>query len=97
MTITHETPVGGNVFADIGFPKEEAEALKICSSLMMTIQEVIDERELSVAQAAKVFGVPQARVRQLLRGKIGEFTIDALVRMVTHAGMRVEVTVKSAA
>lgn len=96
MSITHISP-SGNVFADLGFSKEEAEMLKICSSLMMAIQDVIDERELSPAQAAKLFGVTQARIRQLLRGKISEFTIDLLVRMLTHAGMQVEVNVKAAA
>jgi predicted XRE-type DNA-binding protein len=97
MGITHVTPAGGNVFADLGFSNEEAEMLKLCSSLMMTIQYVIDERELSLAQAARLFGVTQARMRELLRGKIGEFTIDALMRMLMHAGMHVEVNVKAAA
>lgn len=97
MATIHLTPVGGNVFADLGFPKEEAEMLKICSSLMMAIRDVIDERELSPAQAAKVFGVTQARIRELLRGKTGEFTLDALVRMLTHAGLQVEINVKAAA
>jgi predicted XRE-type DNA-binding protein len=97
MTVTHETPAGGNVFADLGFSKGEAETLKICSSLMMTIQDVVEARQLSTAQAAKLFGVTQARIRQVLRGRIGEFTIDALVRMLTHAGLQVEVSVKTAA
>jgi predicted XRE-type DNA-binding protein len=97
MPITHVTPVGGNVFADLGFPKDEAETLKICSTLMMSIQDVIDDRELSVREASKLFGVTQTRIRMLLRGNIGEFTIDALVRMLTHAGMHVDVSVKAAA
>jgi len=97
MPVTHVTPAGGNVFADLGFSKEEAEALKISSSLMSTIQDVIEERGLSVPEAAKHFGVPQARIRGLLRGSIGEFSIDALVKMLTHAGMQVEVSVKAAA
>lgn len=53
MPISHVTPAGGNVFADLEFSKEEAEALKICSSLMMTIQDVVDTRALSVAQAGE--------------------------------------------
>ena len=97
MPIAHVTPAGGNVFADLGFSKEEAETLKICSSLMMSIQDVIDERELSPAESAKLFGVKQAQIRKLLHGSIGELTIDALVRMLTHAGMQVEIRVKAAA
>src|SRR4051812_33283320 len=97
MPITHTTPVGGNVFADIGFPPAEAETLKICSQLMMAIQDVIDDRTLPVADAAKHFGVSQAVIKKLIRGKIGEFNIDLLVKMLAHAGMHVEVTVKAAA
>lgn len=97
MPITHVTPVGGNVFADLGFPKEEAENLKICSSLMIAIHDVIETRALSVAEAARLFGVTQPRIRKLVQGKIGEFTIDALVKMLTHAGMHVDVNVRSAA
>ena len=97
MPVNHVTPAGGNVFADIGFAPEEAETLKICAQLMMTIQDVIDSRALSVAAAAKHFGVTQAVIRKLVAGKIGAFDIDLLVKMLTHAGMRVEVNVRSAA
>ena len=97
MPITHVTPVGGNVFADLGFPPAEAESMKICSRLMVAAQDVIESRELSVAEAAKLFGVTQAVVKKLVRGKIREFTMDALVKMLTHAGMHVEVTVRAAA
>lgn len=31
---------------------------------------------------------------QLLKGKIGEFSLDALVNMATRAGMRVGLTIK---
>ena len=97
MLVTHVTPVGGNVFADLGFPPAEAETMKICSRLMMAAQDVVDSRKLSVAEAAKLFGVTQAIVKKLVRGKIREFTMDQLVKMLTHAGMHVEVSIRAAA
>lgn len=97
MPVTHVTPVGGNVFADLGFPPAEAESMKICSRLMMAAQDVVDSRELSVPDAAKLFGVTQAVARNLVQGKIREFTMDQLVTMLTHAGMHVEVSVRAAA
>jgi predicted XRE-type DNA-binding protein len=37
-------------------------------------------------QAAKLFGVSQPRVSDLVRGNIDRFTIDALVNMLAGAG-----------
>lgn len=37
---THVTPVGGNVFLDLGFPLEEAAALKAESDKLIKSQQV---------------------------------------------------------
>jgi predicted XRE-type DNA-binding protein len=62
MVIQHITPVGGNVFADLGFVGEEAENLKIRSRLMMEIHRVIEARGLKQRDAARLFGVSQPRI-----------------------------------
>lgn len=36
-------------------------------------------------------------MRDLLRGRIDKFSLDALVNMLAHAGLRVELRVKKAA
>ena len=41
------TPSTGNVFEDLGFPKEEAENLKVRSSLMAIIRAIIEEEGLT--------------------------------------------------
>jgi predicted XRE-type DNA-binding protein len=97
MTDFHITPADGNIFADLGFPPEEAENLKIRSSLMIAIELIIKDRQLKQAQAAKLFGVTQPRISDIKRGKIDEFTIDSLVNMLTHAGIRVDFTLSEAA
>lgn len=97
MAITHTTPAGGNVFVDLGFPPEEAENLKIRSSLMMAIEQIITERGLKQIEAAELFGVSQPRISDLLRGKIDVFTIDSLINMLARAGVRVELTVPAVA
>jgi predicted XRE-type DNA-binding protein len=91
--IEHITPADGNVFADIGFPPEEAETLLICSRLSIAIEDIIDERGLTRAAAAKLFGVSQSRITQITRGK-GALTIDELVKMLAHAGFRVDVSIR---
>jgi predicted XRE-type DNA-binding protein len=52
---------------------------------------------MNQAQAAKLFGVTQPRVSDLVRGKIGLFALDALVNMATAAGLRIEMRVREAA
>jgi len=88
------TPADGNVFADIGFPPEEAENLLIRCDLMLDIEQIIEERGLKQKAAAKLFGVSQPRISELKRGKMDAFTIDALVNMLATAGFRVDVSVR---
>jgi predicted XRE-type DNA-binding protein len=80
----------GDVFRDLGFPREEAENLKIRSDLMIRLTRVIDSRGLTQAQAAELLGVTQPRVSDLVRGKIDRFRIDTLVAMLGQAGVRVQ-------
>lgn len=83
----------GNVFRDLGFSREESENLKIRSDLMIRLTELIEARGLTQTQAAALFGVSQPRVSDLVRGKIDRFSIDTLVAMLGHAGVRVQVVV----
>ena len=83
----------GNVFRDLGFSSEEATNLRIRSDLMIRLSKVIDARGLTQAQAAKVFGVTQPRISDLVRGKIDRFSVDTLIAMLGHAGISVQVVV----
>jgi predicted XRE-type DNA-binding protein len=83
----------GNVFRDLGFSKPEAENLKIRTDLMIRLSKVIEGRRLTQAQAATLFGVTQPRISDLVRGKIDRFSIDTLVAMLGHAGLRIQIVV----
>lgn len=76
---------------------QEAENMKLRSVLMMALKAHIERTKMSQAQAAKVFGVTQPRVSDLMRGKINLFALDALVNMATAAGLRIEMRVLEAA
>lgn len=95
--IEHTTPADGNVFEDIGFPLEEAANLLLRTDLMLEIEGIVRERGLKQREAAELFGVSQPRISELMRGKLDAFSIDALVNMLAHAGLRVEVRVADAA
>ena len=72
---------------------EEAENLKVRSALMRALKDHIDRAEMKQAEAAKLFGVTQPRVSDLMRGKIDVFSLDALVNMAAAAGLHVELRV----
>jgi predicted XRE-type DNA-binding protein len=85
----------GNVFADLGFSPEEADNLLLRAQLMTQIRAVA--RGATQREAAAMFNVSQPRLNDVLRGKIDKFSLDALVNMLGHAGMRVELKVRKAA
>jgi len=70
----------------------EAENMKLRSGLMMALNAHIVRTELSQAQAARLFGVTQPRISDLMRGKISAFSLDALVEMLEAAGVSVDFT-----
>ncbi|CAM3973279.1 helix-turn-helix domain-containing protein [Roseateles saccharophilus] len=72
---------------------EEAENMKLRSALMTALKNHITRSEMSQAEAARVFGVTQPRVSDLMRGKINLFGLDALVNMAAAAGMHIEMRV----
>ena len=82
-----------NVFADCGFPPAEAENLRIRAKMMMALTGYVQERKITQSRAAIVMGVSQPRISDLVRGKIGLFTIDTLVNMVAAAGLKVDVDI----
>ena len=84
----------GNVFADIGFPQEEAQNLYLRAELMIRLAQFIDKKGLTQQQAAKMLGVTQPRLNLMLKRRIELFSLDALVNMAARAGMRVEMRVK---
>lgn len=84
----------GNVFRDLGFPPAEAEHLLVRSDLMIRVQKLIASRRLKQAEAAKILGVTQPRVSDLLRGRIDLFSTDALIDMLARLGVRVRLVLK---
>ena len=92
---TKLTRSGGNVFRDLGFAPEEAEHLRVRADLMIKIEKVIKARGLKQAEAAKIMGVTQPRVSDLLRGRIELFSSDALIDMLARLGVRVRLVTAS--
>lgn len=91
------TPSSGNVFRDLGFGEDEAEHLRIRSTLMIALRKLIEERSLTQTEAAKLLGVTQPRISNLVRGRIDLFSIDILIDMLARAGVHIDVVFYPAA
>jgi len=87
----------GNVFLDLGFSKAEAENLRLRSQLMREIDAYYRQSGLTQAAAAKALGLTQPRLNALLKGRLSQFSLDALVNIASNAGLNVRMVVRKAA
>ena len=78
ISITHITPQNKNIFEDLGFDSVEAAKLKIKAQLMCQLTEWIKQKNLKQEEASNLLHVTRPRVSDVMRGKTGKFTIDAL-------------------
>jgi len=86
-----------NVWDAIEDTPAQAENMKLRSSLMLALKDHIVQSGMRQSQAAKMFGVTQPRISDLMRGRIDLFAIDSLVNMLATAGLRVEMIIGKAA
>jgi predicted XRE-type DNA-binding protein len=86
------TPSCGNVFADLDLP--DPELLLAKAKLCAKISRIIRERKLTQKQAAKLMGLTQPNVSDLLRGRLDGFTLDRLFRCLDALGQEIEIVVR---
>ena len=94
MMTERRKPMNNERFASVWDAIESTPALaanmRLRSSLMIALKDHLTREGLSQSQAAKVFGVTQPRVSDLMRGKIELFGLDSLVNMLAAAGLCVD-------
>jgi predicted XRE-type DNA-binding protein len=81
----------GNVFADLGFPDAEERKTKVL--LAIQIQQILEERRLTQASAARILGVSQPKVSALVNGRLEGFSVERLMTFLTSLGRDVQITV----
>jgi predicted XRE-type DNA-binding protein len=92
-----QTRGSDNIFSDLGFPPGEAENLKLRSELMIAIVAFYRRSGLTQAQAAGRLGITQPRLNALLKSRIDQFSLDALVNIASRAGLDVRLVIRKAA
>ncbi|MCF8505730.1 MAG: XRE family transcriptional regulator [Caulobacter sp.] len=69
----------------------EAAILKLRADLLAVLVEQVKSWGLPREAAAARLGITRPRLNDLLRGKLGKFSLDALVNLVAAAGLKLEI------
>ena len=73
---------------------QQAAGMRARSELMIALQGWVKTSGNTQAKAAKLFGITQPRMSDMVRGKISLFSLEALMDMATVAGLEPHVTIK---
>ena len=81
----------GNVYRDLDLPNPEVLQLK--ATLAARIIRVLDDRKLTVREAHDKTGIAAADFSRIRRAKLGRFTVDRLMSILSKLDQRVEVSI----
>src|ERR1700681_827991 len=87
-----KTAGSGNVFENLD--RANADEALVKARLAEHIIAVIDRRRLTQEQVARVLGIEEPRVSQLLDGRLGEFSTDRLLCFLRAFDQDVQIVVK---
>jgi predicted XRE-type DNA-binding protein len=80
------------VFADLGFSGAAERHAKL--RLAYALNQVLNERKLSQAAAAKVLGVTQPKVSALRHYTLAGFSVERLMNLLTALDQDVEIVIR---
>lgn len=80
-----------SVFDALADTEEEAVNMRLRASAMLLLQEYVKDLDITQVKAAKVLGLSQPRLNDLLRGRIEKFSLDTLFKLVTRIGKDIQV------
>jgi predicted XRE-type DNA-binding protein len=81
-----------NVFADLGYRDAEERQAKL--RLAYVLNQVLEGRKLSQAEAASVLGLTQPKVSALRNYKLAGFSVERLMNLLTALDQDVEIVVR---
>ena len=79
----------GNVFADAGLPQADDHLLK--ARLVSRIEDLMEERELSQTHAAKLMGIAQPDLSNILHGRFRGYSAERLMRCLSALDGEIEI------
>ena len=82
----------GNVFVDLGYADAKERTLKV--ELAMGVNRLLRERGLNQAAAAKLLGIQQPHVSDLVRYRLERFSVERLMAFIAGLGRDVEIRIR---
>ncbi|CAH0357204.1 XRE family transcriptional regulator [Sphingobium sp. AR-3-1] len=86
-----------SVFDALADTPAEAANMKARSELLSALKSRIRTWDMPQEAAAARLGITRPRLNDLLRGKLGKFSLDALVNLATASGLTLEIRIAEAA
>ena len=86
-----------DVFDALADTPAQAANLKARAELISALCARIGSWQLSQEVAAARLGITRPRLSDLIRGKLGKFSLDALVNLTASAGLALEIRIADAA
>lgn len=85
-----------SVFDALADTPAEAANMKARAELLSALKARIGSWDLSQEAAAKRLGITRPRLNDLIRGKLGKFSLDALVNLTSAAGLVLQIKIADA-
>lgn len=86
-----------NVWDALEDTPQEAASMAMRSDLLIAVEQRVRSWNVTQAEAAKRLGITQPRLNDLLRGRITNFSLDALINLAMQAGLTVRLNIAEAA
>ncbi len=83
----------GNIFKDLGFSDEVAEAKLLKAQLGAEIFRILKERKLTQIEAAKLLGVKQPEISRLKAAKLSYYSVERLMRFLNKLNRDIEIRI----
>jgi len=84
---------GTNVFADLGLPDSENHLIK--AQLVSRMMDIMKVRKLTQSETARIVGIAQPDVSNLIHGRFRGYSIDRLMSFLVALDQDIEITVRS--
>lgn len=90
--MAHEVKMSrGNIYADLG--ADDADEMLLKAQLALAISEILQSRKLTQQQAAKILGMTQPKLSNLLRGQFRGISEAKMLECLVKLGRDVEIVV----
>lgn len=86
-----------NVWDALEDTPAKAANMTMRSHLLIAIEQRVRNWDITQAEAARRLGITQPRLNDLLRGRVMNFSLDALINLASRAGLSVRLDIAEAA